>query len=129
MKIKKKAVVAAAVFAAAMNLSACAYGPPPESDFPDHSSDTPAAESNDFDPADNVNYDVYGPPGWEWEDETTEESDIGESFDPADNYNEVVYGPPEDEWEYDEMPEESEADESPDMNADTNENPEVNADE
>ncbi|MDE6593152.1 MAG: hypothetical protein K2K57_08845 [Oscillospiraceae bacterium] len=100
MKIKKKAAVAAAVFAAAMNFSACAYGPPPESDFPDHSSgevySTPAAESNDFDPVDNVNYDVYGPPEEEWEDEMTEESV---------------------------------ADESSDMTVDTNENSEVNADE
>lgn len=30
MKIKKKAAMAAAVFAAAMNLTACAYGPPME---------------------------------------------------------------------------------------------------
>lgn len=28
MKIRKKAALAAAVFAVAMNLSACAYGPP-----------------------------------------------------------------------------------------------------
>lgn len=31
MKIKKKAAMAAAVFVAAMNLTACAYGPPMES--------------------------------------------------------------------------------------------------
>ena len=43
MKMNKKAVVAAAVFSAAMNLSACAYGPP-------------------YDPSDNRNADVYGPP-------------------------------------------------------------------
>ena len=30
MKMKKKAVIAAAVFSAALNLSACAYGPPPD---------------------------------------------------------------------------------------------------
>ncbi|MDE7293873.1 MAG: hypothetical protein K2N72_05565 [Oscillospiraceae bacterium] len=89
MKIKKKAAVAAAVFAAAMNLSACAYGPPPESDFPNHSSgevyDTPVG--NGFDPADNVNYDVYGPPDWEWEDETTGESKTENISDNTEDEN------------------------------------------
>lgn len=43
MKMNKKAVIAATVFSAALNLSACAYGPP-------------------YDPADNRNAGVYGPP-------------------------------------------------------------------
>lgn len=46
MKVNKKAMIAAAVFSAALNLSACAYGPP-------------------YDPADNRNVDVYGPPEYE----------------------------------------------------------------
>lgn len=129
MKIKKKAAITAAVFAAAMNLSACAYGPPPESDFPDHSNDIPTAESNDFDPGDNVHYNVYGPPDGEWEDETTEESVAVESFDPADNVNYDVYGPPFTDLVDGIKAEESGADESPDMTVDTNENPEVNTDE
>lgn len=111
MKIKKKAAIAAAMFAAVMNFSACAYGPPPE---------------GDYDPADNRNADVYGPPQVEWEDETIEESE--ENFDPGCNYNECVYGPPDEEWE-DEMPEESGGNENSDMTADANENSEVNADE
>ena len=87
MKIKKKAAVAAAVFAAAMNLSACAYGPPPESDFPDHSSDIFAAESNGFDPDDNYNVGVYGPPDGEWEYETTGESETENISDNTEDEN------------------------------------------
>ena len=47
MKIKKKAVAAAVAFAAAINLSAC------------------------YDPDDNINYNVYGPPPETWEQEET----------------------------------------------------------
>ena len=41
----RKIAIAAAAFSTALNLNACAYGPPP-----------------DFDPSANINDDVYGPP-------------------------------------------------------------------
>ena len=77
MKMKKKAVIAAVAFAAAMNLSACAYGPPEDYE------DTPLTEEiTSFDPAENQTVGVYGPPGEEWDyDETDtpeEEQDVGE---------------------------------------------------
>lgn len=49
MKIKKKAVIAAAVFSAALNLSACAYGPPPDDWNSDNSSSVSDANSYDTD--------------------------------------------------------------------------------
>ena len=49
MKIKKKAVIAAAVFSAALNLSACAYGPPPDDWNSDNSSSVSDENSNDTD--------------------------------------------------------------------------------
>ncbi len=58
MKMKKKAVIAAAAFAVAMNLSACAYGPP-EEDY----EDTPQTEeATSYEPDENQNAGVYGPP-------------------------------------------------------------------
>ncbi|MDE7293874.1 MAG: hypothetical protein K2N72_05570 [Oscillospiraceae bacterium] len=76
MKIKKKAAIAAAVFAVAMNFNGCGtYGPP-------------TTESNDFDPGYNYNENVYGPPEGEWEDETTEESGADESPDITEDTNE-----------------------------------------
>lgn len=83
MKIKKKAVIAAVAFAAAMNLSACAYGPPQE-DYDDN-----------YNPSYNQNAGVYGPPEEEYEDTTPIEEET--SYDPADNINGDVYGPPIDE--------------------------------
>lgn len=50
----KKVMVAAAAFSAALNLHACAYGP-----------------AENFDPRDNVNDDVYGPPAF-FESETSD---------------------------------------------------------
>lgn len=45
MKMKKKAVIAAAIFTAALNLSACAYGPPPE-DWDNENSSSASDESS-----------------------------------------------------------------------------------
>ncbi|MBD5141642.1 MAG: hypothetical protein HDT25_09570 [Ruminococcus sp.] len=95
MKMKKKAIIAAAAFAVAMNLSACAYGPP------------------EWDEEDNYNMGVYGPPEFEeWEQEETDTEIVGNddttqteeitSFDPAENQTVGVYGPPGEEWDYDE---------------------------
>ena len=78
MKMKKKAVIAAAAFAVAMNLSACAYGPPDE----DFDRDMPTEETS-FAPDENQNVGVYGPPPeeeLEYDETATpeEEQDIGE---------------------------------------------------
>lgn len=43
-----------------------------------------------FDPADNENVDVYGPPP-----EDAQPIDENDGFDPDDNYAPAVYGPPE----------------------------------
>ena len=86
-RFKKLAIVAAA-FSTALNLNACAYGPPP-----------------DFDPSANINDDVYGPPSFFEEKEETpdtpaaadpeENTDTQQTdFDPAYNSNDCVYGPP-----------------------------------
>lgn len=82
MKIKKKAAIAAAVFSAAMNFSACAYGPPPgEEEY-----DEPGAETGNN----------------EYVSQTESSFDLSDEnfYDPADNLNDCVYGPPDDEWEY-----------------------------
>lgn len=102
MKIKKKAAIAAAAFAVAMNLSACAYGPPNE----DFEKDLPTEETS-FAPDENQNVGVYGPPlEEEWQEETdtetvnnddTTQTEEETSYDPADNINGDVYGPPIDE--------------------------------
>ena len=47
MKMKKKAVIAAAVFSAALNLSACAYGPPPD-DW-EHENSSSVSNENSYD--------------------------------------------------------------------------------
>lgn len=49
MKMKKKAVIAAAVFSAALNLSACAYGPPPDDWDSDNRSSVSDENSYDTD--------------------------------------------------------------------------------
>ena len=107
MKIKRKLTAAAAAFIAAANFNGCAYGPPPESEYdyvrPDsgittgensgeQQTETVTLEDgleDSFEPSENYNEDVYGPPV---EDIETEEDD----YDPAENENEAVYGPPED---------------------------------
>ena len=53
MKIKKKAAMAAAMFVAAMNLTACAYGPPPMD-----SRDAPQQQEQPSDDAENQNADA-----------------------------------------------------------------------
>lgn len=90
MKMKKKAVIAAVAFAATMNLSACAYGPPQE-DYEDN-----------YNPSYNQNENAYGPPPEEYEETDTEivsnddttQNEEETSYDPDDNINADVYGPP-----------------------------------
>ena len=53
MKMKKEAVIAAIAFAAAINLSACVYGPPE-----DYEDTTQPEEETSYDHADNINEDV-----------------------------------------------------------------------
>lgn len=55
MKISKKAVIAAAVFSAALNLSACAYGPPPD-DW-EHENSSSVSDENSYD-ADSEDGDI-----------------------------------------------------------------------
>lgn len=85
MKIKKKAAVAAAVFAVTMNLSACAYGPPK-----DYEGNDAEVSQTEYDPEENQNAGVYGPPEEEYEDVSQTET----SYEPAENQNATVYGPP-----------------------------------
>ena len=54
MKIQKKAAMAAAVFVAAMNLTACAYGPPMERD------DAQQTQESSYDSAENQNVSENG---------------------------------------------------------------------
>lgn len=64
MKINKKAVITAAViFSAAMNLTACAYGPPEDEEY--------------YDPDYNMNVNVYGPPPEYYESEDNAVTEIG----------------------------------------------------
>ena len=88
MKMKKKAAIAAAVFAVTMNLSACAYGPPTEELRETYRNE----EDTSYDPAENQMPGVYGPPEEEYEDTTRTDSET--SYDPAENINADVYGPP-----------------------------------
>ena len=81
MKIKRKVTAVAAAFIAAANFNGCAYGPPPESVYDNVGSDNGIAVSDgsgadisageetiasddaeDFDPENNMNEEVYGPP-------------------------------------------------------------------
>ncbi|WP_028511096.1 hypothetical protein [Ruminococcus sp. NK3A76] len=134
----KKGVIAGTIFTAMSNMHACTYGPPPDSVAPsseikvyDNSQNesseittdettttttttTTAAKKTttetEFDPNDNLNEDVYGPP--EWFDDSSEEEPAETTaakpkttttakttkdtdYDPDDNFNECVYGPPE----------------------------------
>jgi hypothetical protein len=77
----KKILTVGTVFTAAANLNACAYGPPPDSIRPDKNTDTTTVKTTEYDPSENENPAVYGPP---------------EYFDPSSNQNGDVYGPPED---------------------------------
>ena len=56
MKVKKKAAMAAAVFVAAMNLTACAYGPPPMEDR-----NAPQQQEQPSDNAEEQNADAADP--------------------------------------------------------------------
>lgn len=110
MKRFKLSGLAAAVFAAAVNLNGCVYGPPPESGAGDgvqtaDPAQTTAVSSEEeqettsrtlkyqdsYDPADNDNEEVYGPPEY-----FGYVSEPEEEFDPEKNMIECVYGPPED---------------------------------
>lgn len=115
-RFKKKVIFSAAASAAltvSMSgcITGCVYGPPPV-DPANSESSSAAVESdtsdNRYDPSDNMNEDVYGPPEWfgvsdgEPSDEEEdidapeiESSDEEISFDPEDNSMACVYGPPE----------------------------------
>ncbi|SEW05368.1 hypothetical protein SAMN05216413_1001 [Ruminococcaceae bacterium KH2T8] len=84
----------AATAALCLNVNGCVYGPgavPEETESEqttaaqetteETTEETTTEETTAFDPGDNDNPDVYGPP---------------DDFDPADNDLPAVYGPPED---------------------------------
>lgn len=87
MKIKRKAALAAAVFLAAMNLSACAYGPP--EDYENNDID---ASQTDYDPEENIPAGVYGPPPEDYDNNDTDVSQT--NYAPEENVEPAVYGPP-----------------------------------
>jgi hypothetical protein len=79
VKAKRRITAAAAAFVAAVNFNGCAYGPPPESIYDNINSDNGISvsddsgietmtgedaldSSDDFDPENNINEEVYGPP-------------------------------------------------------------------
>ena len=93
----KKGLLAGTIFSAAANLNACVYGPPPNSSaiVPEKNTitTTQPEQTEEFDPSDNQNADVYGPP--EMFNTEPDEPEVTEEFDPDDNMNAAVYGPPE----------------------------------
>ncbi|MBR1750186.1 MAG: hypothetical protein IJ740_04755 [Ruminococcus sp.] len=117
----KKGILAGTIFSAAANMHACVYGPPPDSvdnsivksdqgssqkDMKQTTTTATSAKETEFDPSENQNEDVYGPPemfglyGGDDDDPSSEEEPIDESdtkpeFDPSENENAAVYGPPE----------------------------------
>ena len=91
-------------------ITGCVYGPPPVDPANSESSSATVeseVSNKGYDPSDNMNEEVYGPPEWfgmsedeESVEEETEAPDIEsseeeESFNPGDNVIECVYGPPE----------------------------------
>lgn len=120
----KKGLAAGTIFTVVSNMHACTYGPPPESMAPSSdikvydTSQNDSSEVNDdttttsetttttttttttkasdpsFDPDDNLNVDVYGPPE-DFEPKETEATQPNDDYDPDINLNECVYGPPE----------------------------------
>lgn len=116
----KKGILAGTIFSTAANMNACVYGPPPESVHSDviktdrvgtqeetskavdDTTTTTTAKETDFDPSENQNEDVYGPPEWfggepdePEESDDTAQSEQRQEFDPSGNENACVYGPPE----------------------------------
>ncbi len=95
----KKGLLAGTIFSAAANLNGCVYGPPPDSSaiVPEKNTITTTqpkqTENEEYDPSDNQNADVYGPP--EMFNSEPEEPEVTEEYDPDDNMNAAVYGPPE----------------------------------
>ena len=125
MKPRRKAILTAAAVTALFSAGGCGnnevqnvYGPPPDDyNYRVESVDVQTAETTEshdtadvFDPADNQNADVYGPPEWfggapesEESVETEETEDTDESrlepdidiYKPEMNITPCVYGPPE----------------------------------
>jgi len=71
----KKAIAAAVMFAATLNLNGCVYGPPPEDD-PFFSAEVNKGQTSETD-------------------ETAETAETAEEYDPSLNIEATVYGPPE----------------------------------
>ena len=117
----KKGLLAGTIFSTAANMNACVYGPPPDSTqssviktdpamsqvetskAADDTTTTTTAKTDDFDPSENQNEDVYGPPEWfggepdepEESDDDTAQSGERTDSDSSGNENASVYGQPE----------------------------------
>lgn len=105
-KVKTAAKIIAGVVATTaicLNVNGCVYGPPEPRETTGSDTDATTASETTFDPDDNQNADVYGPP-----------EDM--EFDPSENEGRTVYGPPEDmietEEAEDDIVEESETSEA-----------------
>lgn len=97
-------------FSPSGNINVCVYdGPEIESYDPANNQNgdvygPPEWFDDDYDPDGNENAAVYGPPEWFTDEEDAEEetetederqSEEDENYEPGDNINEPVYGPPE----------------------------------
>lgn len=77
----KKAIAAAVMFAATLNLNGCVYGPPPEDD-PFFSAEVNKGQTSETDETAETS-------------ETDETAETAEEYDPSLNIEATVYGPPE----------------------------------
>ncbi len=94
MKKTTKTAAVAAAFLAALNMNACAYGPPPGYDDvqteygpPEYyGTETPSAQTGDFQPDDNDVQMEYAPAPYYEEDYHPEEDEIQDVYGPPDWY-------------------------------------------
>ena len=101
-KVKTAAKIIAGVVATTalcLNVNGCVYGPPEPRETTGSDTDATTANETTFDPDDNQNADVYGPP-----------EDMG--FDPSANDPATVYGPPSDLIDTEETDETEETEEN-----------------
>jgi hypothetical protein len=101
-KVKTAAKIIAGVVATTaicLNVNGCVYGPPEPRETTGSDTDATTASETTFDPDDNQNADVYGPP-----------EDM--EFEPSSNEPATVYGPPSDMADMEETDETEETEET-----------------
>ncbi len=101
-KVKTAAKIIAGVVATTaicLNVNGCVYGPPEPRETTGSDTDATTASETTFDPDDNQNADVYGPP-----------EDM--EFEPSSNEQATVYGPPSDMADMEETDETEETEET-----------------